>query len=112
MADASLHLTGQELKKFLRDHPNDLVIADFYADWCPHCQSLHPTLEALARAYKPQGVSVVMVNTDEEEQTALDYGVEVLPTIFLIRDEKILAREVGAKAYSFWESWIKKYKEV
>ena len=111
MADASLHLNDQELKDFLRQHADELTLLDFYADWCPHCQAVRPTLEALARTYKPQHVNVVMIDTDTYGQLAADYGVEVLPTLLLVRDEKVMAKEVGSKDYAFLENWIKKYDD-
>ncbi|MBQ6154295.1 hypothetical protein IJI99_00250, partial [bacterium] len=78
MADASLHLSEDLFKKFLREHPKDLILVDFYADWCPHCQTVGPILENVARLYKSKKVWVVKIDTDAYDSLSREYKVDVL----------------------------------
>ena len=109
MSDASLHFTGSELKKFLEEHPKDLVLIDFYADWCPHCQKFGPVLESVARSYRSKGVHVIKIDTDAEERAARDWAVEVLPTWVVVRDGEELARVTGSAPQSEVEKLLKQY---
>ena len=112
MADASLHLNKAEFEKFVRDHRADLLLVDFYADWCPHCRVFGPVLENVARAYRGQNVHVIKIDTDAEERLAADYRVEVLPTLLVMREGQELARETGSKSQSYVEGLIKKFTEA
>jgi thioredoxin 1 len=60
------------------------VLVDFYADWCPPCQTLAPILEEFAR--ETTHARVVKVNVDEQPELARRYGVEVLPTLIVFED--------------------------
>ena len=111
MADASLHLDTQEYTKFLKDHPKDLLVVDFYADWCPHCRSVGPVLEGIARSYKSKNVYVIKIDTEKEDRLARENKVEYLPTIIWWRDGKELERVTGSRPASFFEETIKKYLE-
>ena len=106
MADASLHLSGQNFRQFLADHPDDLLLVDFYADWCPHCQVVGPLLESLARKYKPQHVHIVKIDTDAYEDIAREYEIEVLPTLIVMRGGKQLQRETGSRPLEVLEKMI------
>ena len=109
MADASYHLNTQEYNRFLKDHKKDLIVVDFYADWCPHCRTMGPILEGLAREYKKQNVFVVKIDTDVEQELASLNEVEYLPTILVLRDGKELERETGSKPASFWKEKIESH---
>jgi len=109
MADASLHLDAKEYAQFIHEHRSELTLVDFYADWCPHCRSVGPILEGLARTYKSQKVNVVKIDTEKEGRLASDYRVEYLPTIVLMQDEKEVDRLIGGQSSSSLEEFIRKY---
>lgn len=71
----------------------ELVLADFYADWCGPCQMMKPVVEEFAKAH-PE-VKVVPVNIDDEEELAEKYEVSTIPCLVLFRNGKEVAREVG-----------------
>lgn len=71
----------------------EVVLADFYADWCGPCQMMKPVVEDFETAH-PE-VKVVRVNIDDEEELADQYGVSTIPCLVLFRDGKEVAREVG-----------------
>jgi thioredoxin 1 len=71
------------------------VIVDFWAPWCGPCKMVAPTLEKLAKEYAGK-LLVAKVNTDENPQWAMKYGVQGIPTMLLVYDGKIVNRQVGA----------------
>ena len=61
---------------------NRPVLVDFYADWCPPCRKLAPTIETLAKDYGDR-ILVVKVNVDKGPQLAKRYGIRSIPTVIL-----------------------------
>jgi thioredoxin len=107
MSNKSLHLKQEELKPYLKEHNRDLILIDFYADWCPHCQIVGPLLEKLAQEFHEQ-VTVIKIDTEQAEHLAQEYQVEYLPTIIVYRGQP-LERTTGSNTYEFYSSLIKKY---
>jgi thioredoxin 1 len=70
------------------------VIVDFWAPWCGPCHMIAPSLEQLASEYAGK-VLVAKVNTDEDAQYAMQYGVRGIPTLLFIKDGQEVDRVVG-----------------
>ena len=66
------------------------VLVDFWASWCGPCQSMNPTIEALARDFK-----VCKVNVDTNQELAAHYGISSIPALLMFKGGKIVARHVG-----------------
>jgi thioredoxin 1 len=71
------------------------VIVDFWAPWCGPCKMVAPTLEKLAKEY-PGKLLVAKVNTDDNPEWAMKYGVQGIPTMLFVADGKVVHRQVGA----------------
>lgn len=71
-----------------------LVMAEFYADWCPHCQRMMPIVEQLKKANEGK-VEVVQINIEEEAPLADRYTVESIPTFILLRGGEEIWRQSG-----------------
>ena len=66
---------------------NGVVLVDFWASWCGPCMMLSPVIEEIANEGK---VKVGKVNVDDEMDLAVQYGIEVIPTlIFFNNGQKI-----------------------
>lgn len=70
----------------------DLVLADFYADWCGPCQMLEPIVETIAAE---TDATVAKVDIDANQQLAAEYDVRGVPTLVLFADGQPTERLVG-----------------
>lgn len=70
------------------------AIVKFYAEWCGPCKMFKPEFEELATKYSDKG-SFYAVNADEQSEILQKYGVNSLPTIAILLDNK-LVEKVGA----------------
>lgn len=62
------------------------VIVDFYATWCGPCRRMAPELEAIARKYVGK-IAVYKVDVDKEQDLAMAFEVQSIPTLLLINAE-------------------------
>ncbi len=72
---------------------NDIVLVDFYADWCGPCRALAPILEELDS--DRGSTKIIKVNVDEAEKTARKFGVMSIPTIILFKNGKEVSKKIG-----------------
>ena len=70
------------------------VVVDFWATWCGPCKMIAPILEQIATEYDGK-IKVAKANVDEEMQLAIEYKVEVIPTLFYFKDGKVIKKTVG-----------------
>jgi thioredoxin 1 len=71
------------------------VILDFYADWCGPCQMVAPTLEKISNEH-PE-IVVGKINVDEEMPLAMQFGIESIPALFVMKEGKVTNKSIGLK---------------
>lgn len=82
----------------------DVVVVDFWAEWCGPCKALSPLLEEAASEVK--GVSVVKMNVDENMETPVQYGIRGIPTLMAFKGGEPVATLVGLRDKSELVSWL------
>jgi thioredoxin 1 len=88
------------------------VIVDFTALWCPPCQMMAPVVERLADEFAGK-VKIGKLDTDENQDIAIRYGVSGIPTLGLFREGKLVDRMVGFPGGAApIRKWIEKGAEV
>jgi thioredoxin 1 len=86
----------------------DVVLADFYADWCGPCQMIEPVVEELA-AETP--AAVAKVDVDQQRALAAEFGVQGVPTMILFADGKPAEQMVGVRQKTHYADLIDQYAE-
>jgi len=83
------------------------VVVDFWAEWCGPCKMIGPHLEALSDELRGR-VKIVKLNVDENQQTAIRYGVRSIPTLIMFKGGEAVDMKVGAGPKSDLQKWIEK----
>ena len=74
----------------------ELVLVDFWAEWCGPCKMVAPILEEIADE-QAGALRIAKVNVDEAPELARRFQVMSIPTMILFRDGEPAAQIVGAK---------------
>lgn len=103
---ATITLTSDNFKDVINN--NDIVIVDFWADWCGPCRSFAPTFEAAAE--KHPEIAFCKVNTEEEREMAAGFNIRSIPTLMVFREQVILYAEAGALSASALDQLVEQVK--
>jgi len=76
-------------------HNSDVpVLVDFWAPWCGPCKMLTPLIEEIANDYQDKA-RVCKLNTDEARDTAVEFGINAIPTTILFKGGQVQKKWVG-----------------
>lgn len=73
---------------------DDLVLVDFYADWCGPCKMMSPNIEELAKRYPNQ---VYKLNIDMAKDIAMKYQIRSIPTLIVFKNGQPIKSDLGYK---------------
>ena len=76
---------------------NELVLVDFYADWCGPCRMLAPIIEQIENE-KAGLVKVVKIDVDKETNTTKKYNIQSIPTLIIFKNGKETNQLVGYRS--------------
>ncbi|MBE0513702.1 thioredoxin [Sulfurimonas sp.] len=89
-----IELTSSDFEATLSE---GVSLVDFWAPWCGPCRMIAPVIEELANDYEGKA-KICKVNTDEEQDIAVKFGIRSIPTIIFFKDGKIEGQVVGAQS--------------
>jgi thioredoxin 1 len=89
-----VHVTDNtfDAEVFKSDVP---VLTDFWAEWCGPCKMIAPILEEIAEEFDGQ-IKIAKVDVDADNQMAMQFGVQSIPTMILFKNGQPVERLVGA----------------
>jgi len=105
-----IHVTDAAFEKTVLQNPLP-VIVDFWAPWCGPCKMIAPILEKLAKEFDGK-VVVAKVNTDENSQYAMQYGVQGIPTLLFVYGGKVVHTQVGMLPERMLRDAVSQFLEV
>ncbi|MGN6442638.1 MAG: thioredoxin [Arthrobacter sp.] len=83
------------------------VLVDFWAAWCGPCRMVSPVLDKLARE-RPGKIKLVKVDVDKSPGLSRRFDVQAIPTLMVLVDGKVAARQAGAAPAEVLRSWLDK----
>ena len=84
------------------------VLVDFWAPWCGPCRMVAPVVEEIFQQYEGK-VKVVKLNTDENPNTASQYGIRSIPTLMIFKGGQRVDMVVGAVPKTTLANTLEKY---
>jgi len=93
MAGSVIELTDADFDEVI--HNSEVpVLVDFWAPWCAPCKMIAPVMKEIAEELADK-VKICRLNTDEGRDSAIEFGIQAIPTIILFKDGQIQKKWVG-----------------
>lgn len=86
------HVSNKDFNEEVLNN-SKVILVDFFATWCPPCKMLSPVIEKIASSRAE--FDVAKINIDEEQELAMKYQVEAVPTMVIFKEGRIVDRIVG-----------------
>ncbi len=99
---AVVDLTQDNFEATIRDH--DIVLIDFWAEWCGPCKQFAPVYEKVAENHPD--IAFGKVDIQNAEQIAQMFGIRSIPTLAIFREQQLIMLEAGAMPESTLEQAI------
>lgn len=89
---ATIALTADNFENTIDN--NDIVLIDFWAEWCGPCKTFGPVFEDLSN--KHADITFAKVDTEAEQQLAAQFGIQSIPTVAAFRENILVFAQPGA----------------
>jgi thioredoxin 1 len=105
---ATIDITADTFQDIITE--NDIVIIDFWADWCGPCKSFAPTYEAVSE--KHEDIVFGKVDTEAQQELGAHFQIRSIPTLMIFREQVVLFSEAGALGSSKLNDLIAKVRDL
>ena len=104
----TMQITDQNFKQEVEES-KEVVLVDFFAEWCGPCKAMAPIVEELVDDYKGNDkVKIGKLDIDANQATAEKFSVMSIPTLLLFKDGKVIETLVGLQDKESLKSVIDK----
>lgn len=105
---ATIDITSQSFEETIEK--NDIVIVDFWAEWCGPCKSFSPIYEDVSEKY--EDIVFGKIDTEAEQELAGHFQIRSIPTLMIFREQVVLFSQPGMLNAQQLEEVIVKVKEI
>ncbi len=105
---ATVNITEETFEETINN--NDIVIIDFWAEWCGPCKSFAPVYEAVSE--KHEDIVFGKINTEEQQAISAHFQIRSIPTLMIFREQVVLFSQAGMLSEPQLEDVIGKVREV
>lgn len=92
MSELILHPNAEELSALIAE--GNVLLVDFWAEWCGPCKMLAPIIDSLAAKFNGK-IKFAKINVDENRELAMQYDIQSIPTVLIFKNGRLETTEMG-----------------
>ncbi|KZE32795.1 thioredoxin [Crenobacter luteus] len=105
---ALINLTGDAFNATV--DTDDIIILDFWANWCGPCKMFGPVFEAAAA--KHPDITFAKIDTEAEHDLAAHFNIRSIPTLMVLKNRTLVFNQAGAMSAGQFEQLIAAVREL
>ncbi|MCF6189877.1 MAG: thioredoxin [Cocleimonas sp.] len=108
---ATIEITAKNFEETIEK--NNIVVVDFWAEWCGPCKSFSPIYEEISEKHKEDGDIVFgKIDTEAEQELGAHFQIRSIPTLMIFREQVVLFSQPGMLNAAQLEDVISKVKDI
>lgn len=104
----TVNLTADSFTETVTD--NDIVLLDFWADWCGPCKTFGPIYESVSEQH--DDIVFGKVDTEQQQELAAQFGIQSIPTLAVIREQVVVFAQPGVVPAEALEDLITQVRDL